>query len=92
MTDTLLADLIRRQTFGSVLTTFNRAIDRVAEDLAQEILREPEFRENMRQLVRVAFADALRQLGEPSPPPTRSADRTSTEQMIRDARDLLDRK
>lgn len=69
---TLLADLVRRQTAGSLIGTFSRTIDKVAEDLAMEILRDPEFREEMRGLIRVAFADALVQLHKPAPPPERS--------------------
>lgn len=68
MTDTLLADLVRRQSAASVLGSFSRTIDKVAEDLAMEILRDPEFREEMRQLIRLGVKDALRQLHEPPPP------------------------
>jgi hypothetical protein len=68
--DTLLAELVRRHTAASLLGTFSRTIDKVAEDLAQELLREPEFRDEMRQLIRLAFVDSLRQLHEP-PPPTK---------------------
>lgn len=55
----LLADMVRRQTASSLLSVFGRTVDKVAEDLAQELLRDPAFRDEMRELVRVAFAQAL---------------------------------
>ena len=85
MTDTLLADLVRRQSAASVLGSFSRTIDKVAEDLALEILRDPEFREEMRQLIRLAVTDALRQLHEPPPP---SVPRPEDE-LLRTARAIL---
>lgn len=68
MSDTLLADLIRRQTAGSLISVFSRTIDKVAEDLAMDLLRDPEFRTEMQALIRVAFANALQSLHEPPPP------------------------
>lgn len=70
---TLLADLVRRQTAGSLLSVFSRTIDRVAEELAQDLLRDPEFRTQMQALIREAFTKALTELHEPAPPddPTR---------------------
>lgn len=65
---TLLADLVRRQTAHSLLSVFSRTIDKVAEDLAQELLRDQAFRDEMRELVKVAFASALKELHEPAPP------------------------
>jgi hypothetical protein len=65
MADSLLTDLVRRQTAGAVLATFSRTIDVVAEQLAQDILRDPEFREEMRALVRTAFRDTLQSLTQP---------------------------
>lgn len=65
MAETLLTELVRRQTATSVVNVINRQIDTVAEEMAREILREPAFREAMRELVRVAFNNALTQLNEP---------------------------
>jgi hypothetical protein len=65
---TLLADLVRKQTAASVLNVFGRTIDRVAEELAQDLLRDPEFRLEMQALVRVAFAQALTELQREQPP------------------------
>jgi hypothetical protein len=67
---TLLADLVRRQTAGSLLSVFSRTIDRVAEELAQDLLRDPGFRAEMQALVRVAFTQALTELQAQAPPNT----------------------
>jgi hypothetical protein len=70
MSHTLLAELVRRQTASSVLNVFNRTIDKVAEDLAQELLRDPAFRDQMRELIREAFSAALTDLQRPAAPMT----------------------
>jgi hypothetical protein len=67
---TILTDLVRRQTASSVLSVFTRTVDHVAEELAQDLLHEPEFRERMRELIRAAFDRALDELQQPTPPPT----------------------
>jgi hypothetical protein len=78
-TNTLLTDLVRRQTATSVLGVFSRTIDKVAEDLAQELLREPEFRDQLRALVRAAFVAALDGLQQPAPPDPREERSASIE-------------
>ena len=52
----------------SLLNVFGRTVDKVAEELAHDLLRDPEFRAEMQQLVRVAFQQALKELNEPAPP------------------------
>jgi hypothetical protein len=66
MDETLLTELIRRQTSASVVTVITRTIDTTAEEMARDILREPAFRDAMRELVRIAFNHALQQLSEPT--------------------------
>jgi hypothetical protein len=69
MASTLLADLVRRQTATSVIGVFSRTVDKVAEDLALELLRDPATRDELRAIVKVAFESALKELhGEPPPP------------------------
>jgi hypothetical protein len=64
---TLLSELIRKQTGASLLGVFSRTTDKIAEDLAQEVLRDPDVREEMRTLVREAFTAALAELRQPAP-------------------------
>ena len=91
MSDTLLADLVRRQTGYTMTSIFNRTVEKVAEDLAHELLRDPEFRDEMRQLVRVAFTQALKQLHEPAPPEKpRAID--LVDQALRENRESRDKK
>jgi hypothetical protein len=40
-----------------------------AQAMAHELLREPEFRDRMRELIRAAFTHALEDLNQPSPEP-----------------------
>lgn len=65
---TLLERLITQQVSASVVTTLTRTTDRIAEQMAEEILRDPEFRVEMQGLIRVAFAQALRRLQQDQPP------------------------
>lgn len=64
----LLATLVERQTASSLLGVFNRTVDNLAQELAQDLLREPAFREELRALMRTAFQQALKELHEPAPP------------------------
>lgn len=63
--DTLLTDLVRKQTANAVLGAISSTIDAVVEELAQEILRDPAFREQMQQVIRTAFAQTLQDLNAP---------------------------
>ena len=65
---TLLADVIRNQTASSLVTVLSRTTDHIAEELALDLLREPEFRAEMKQLVRAAFQQALKDLSASTPP------------------------
>jgi hypothetical protein len=64
----MLEQLIAQQVSASVVTTLSRATDKIAEQMAQEILKDPEFREHMRALIKRAFEATFVRLGEPSPP------------------------
>jgi hypothetical protein len=64
----LLAELVRRQTAYGVLSVFNRTCEKIAEDLASDLLRDPAFRDELRELVKVAFTQALAELREPPEP------------------------
>jgi hypothetical protein len=59
---TILADLVRRQASLSLLGTLNRTVEKAAEEMALDLMREPEFRDQMRALVREAFSAALQEL------------------------------
>ena len=67
---TLLTDIIRTQTATSVFHTVTRTVDTLAEEMAREVLRDPEFRAEMQQLVRMAFRQTLKELNAPAPPTT----------------------
>jgi hypothetical protein len=62
---TLLTELVRKQTAASVVTTVTRSVDTLAEEMAREIMRDPEFRAKMQQLIRAAFEQTLKELNEP---------------------------
>lgn len=47
---------------AAVATTFSRNVDILAETMAEDLLREPKFREDMRELIRLAFAQTLQEL------------------------------
>ena len=65
---TILADMIRSRTAISMLGVFSKTVDRVAEEMAQDILRDPQFRAEMTQLIHEAFQAALKGLQDPAPP------------------------
>ena len=64
---TLLSDLVRSQARHGLVGIFSKAVDRVAEEMAQDLLRDPAFRAELQELVRVAFQQALKDLHEPAP-------------------------
>ena len=56
---TALESLIEQQVRVSTIGVFSRTTDRIAEELAMEILRDPETKAQLVQTVRAAFARAL---------------------------------
>ena len=68
---TLLEQLIAQQVRGSAVATLSRTTEKIAEQMAQEILKDPAFRVEMQALIRVAFAQTLRALQQepPAAPP-----------------------
>ena len=85
---TLLSDLVRKQTSYGVIGIFSKAIDKVAEEMAQDLLRDPVFRAELQELVRVAFQQALKDLNEPAPPAEEQLPRHRLQQLDR-IEDLL---
>jgi hypothetical protein len=65
---TQLEHLIQQQVAASVVTTVSRATDKIAEELAREILKDVAFREEMRMLIKRAFATTLTQLATEQTP------------------------
>ena len=63
---TLLSDLVRSQARHGLVSIFSKAVDKVAEEMAQDLLRDPAFRAELQELVRVAFQQALNDLHEPA--------------------------
>jgi hypothetical protein len=64
-----LEQLIAQQVNLSVVATLSRTTEKIAEQMAQEILKDPEFRTQMRELVKRAFDAAFVSLAAPTPPP-----------------------
>jgi hypothetical protein len=64
---TLLADLVRRQTATSLLSVLGRTIDKVVEEMALDLLRDPDTRDHLRELVKAAFDAALTELQAAKP-------------------------
>jgi hypothetical protein len=71
MAKTLLHTLIEQNVMRGAATTFATESDRIGEELAREILREPAFREQIRVLAKRAFARVLDDLGKPARPSRR---------------------
>lgn len=60
---TNLERLIKAHTEGAVITTVTTATEKVAEEMARELLKDPTFRAEMQTLVRTHFTATLRALG-----------------------------
>jgi hypothetical protein len=56
---TLLADLVERQMRESVDNALARTVDRVADGLVADLLKQPGFRDEMNALMQEAFRAAL---------------------------------
>ena len=65
---TLLTELVRKQSSYALVGIFNRTVDKIAEEIAHDLLLDPEFRTEMQRLVRAAVQQALKELNEPAPP------------------------
>ena len=64
---THLARLIEAHTEAATVTTITRATELIAEEMARELLQEPEFRAELKTLVREAFSTTVRALNAPAP-------------------------
>jgi ribosomal protein S3 len=67
---TLLESLITQQVNVSVVATLSRTTEKIAEQMAQEILKDPAFRARMRELVQRAFDRTFESLAAPPPEAT----------------------
>lgn len=70
MSQTLLTELIRNRASISLLGVFSRTVDKVVEEMAQDLLRDPEFRKEMQDLIHTAFRQALKELNEAKADPS----------------------
>jgi hypothetical protein len=70
---TPLEHLIHQQVSNSVVTTVSRATDKIAEEMAREILKDPAFRQELQALIRRAFTTTVDELTTDAPPPTDAA-------------------
>jgi len=59
---TMFEQLVARQVSASVVTTISHATDKIAEQMAREILKDPVFRDQMRDLIKQAFRHTLSSL------------------------------
>jgi hypothetical protein len=59
---TQLETLIQQQVAASVVTKISQATDKIAEEMAREILKDPVFRQEMQALIRRAFTTTVSQL------------------------------
>lgn len=69
---TYLEEIVQRQVATSLTATFSRTIDRIAEEMAKEIMRDPAFRAEMQTLVQQVFKQTWAEMGRdraPSVPP-----------------------
>jgi hypothetical protein len=67
---TNLERLIQAHVESATLTTISSATEKIAEEMAREILKDPEIRAEMQRLVRWAFRETmltLRRDRQPTP-------------------------
>lgn len=62
---TALEELVVRQVAASTVGAVNRTVDRLADSLTEEILREPEVREQLREVVLTAFRNVWSDMQRP---------------------------
>ena len=60
--------LIQDAVSRSAVTTLDRATEKIAEEMAREILRDPAFRQEMQTWVRRAFRTTMSQLASETEP------------------------
>jgi len=63
----LLADLVAERTHVTLGAATSRTIDRVAEELATELIKEPGFRAHLRALIHQSFTKSVDALTHPAP-------------------------
>jgi hypothetical protein len=61
---TFLEQIIAQQTSTTTVTTLSRATEKIAEEMAQEIIRDPKFKADLREFVARAFSQTLTRLNE----------------------------
>jgi hypothetical protein len=61
---THLEELIQRHVESATVTTMSNATEKIAEEMAREILKDPEFRAEMRTLIRGLFKNTMTALNE----------------------------
>jgi hypothetical protein len=64
---TLLEQIVAQQVSSSTVTTISRATDRIADKMAQEILKDPAFKAELKEMIRQAFRHTVARLNEPQP-------------------------
>lgn len=62
---TPLERLVSQSVTASAATTLNRTAEKLGEELAAELLRDPDFRAWMKQFARAAFGNTLTHLTTP---------------------------
>jgi metal-dependent amidase/aminoacylase/carboxypeptidase family protein len=61
---TALAELIEKAVAKGAFEAFATTAERIGEELARDLLNDPEFRQAMRELAREAFRRAMVDLGK----------------------------
>jgi hypothetical protein len=62
---THLEKLIQAHTENATVLTLSTATERIAEEMAREILKDEAFRAEMQAIIRAAFTNTLRTLRQP---------------------------
>jgi hypothetical protein len=65
----VLESLIAQQVNATVVSTISHTTDTIAEEMAREIMKDPDFRARMKVLITRAFEGAFQQLEQPSSKP-----------------------
>lgn len=61
-------ELIEKQVAATVLSTVSRTVDRIADDMTAELLKDTQFRADMLKLIRRGMARTLDELNSEPPP------------------------